>query len=312
MPNKNILIYPHDHFNMGSGGITVHYYLAKLLDDNGEIVRMHPCKGSEPNSLFSKYYNDDFPVDDDCVVIYCEGIEGNPLKAKNVVRWMLSALGQNVPYDRVHDWGKNELVYFFNSEKMINNCPDKVGSLYKYLTIIFLDPNMKVYVPPVIRYHCCYTIRKLFIHGKAIETIHPPESFEIGHYREQNAFIDIFNNHEIFVSYDPLTFLSIMAPMCGCVSIVYPIEGVTEMEWLKMTAAKEYVEKHNISKLYGVSYGTDSVEWAKSTLHLVRKQWEDIINYYITAHLPSFIQDINNFETMQNTIDNIYFESNSI
>ena len=89
-----------------------------------------------PNSIFMNFYNNDFPIDDNCVVIYCEGTQGNPLNAKNVVRWMLSKLGQNVPYNWVDTWGKNELVYYFNSEKKIQNKPDKLGSIYKMLNVI--------------------------------------------------------------------------------------------------------------------------------------------------------------------------------
>jgi hypothetical protein len=115
---KNIIIYTHmENFSFKDGGTLVEYLLGNILKENGQNVKIYPSSGKRTqNSVFSDFYNNDFPIDDKCVVIYCEGTEGNPLGAKNVVRWMLSKLGQHVRYDLVHGWGKYELVYYFNSE----------------------------------------------------------------------------------------------------------------------------------------------------------------------------------------------------
>ena len=129
------------NFSFVDGGTVVQYYLAQILEEYGQNVRIYPCSGIKTNnSLFSKFYDNDFPIDDNCVVIYCEGTEGNPLNAKNVVRWMLSKLGQNVPYENVHTWGKNELVYYITSEEKIANNPDKLNIIYKILGIIYVHP----------------------------------------------------------------------------------------------------------------------------------------------------------------------------
>ena len=308
LSKKNILIYPHDYFNMISGGITVHYYFAKLLDEAGEMVRMHPNKGSDNNKLFNKYYNNDFPIDENSVVIYCEGIRGNPLNAPNVVRWMLSERGQNTPYDIVDTWGKNELIYFFNSEKMINENPEKQGNIYKFLTFIYLDDEVKKYNTELKRENCCHAFKKTQIHKNGFDIIHPPHSFEVIKYNSQKDCVDIFNRYEYFICYDPISFITIMAAICGCISIVCPIHGIDELTWIKIGAIKEYIEKNNINKLYGIAYGLENIEWAKSTLHLVKQQWEDITKYYANKHIPIFIKDINNFHENQNTIENVFYK----
>ena len=110
---KNIIIYTHmPQFNFNDGGTVVQYYLAQILEEYGQNVRIYPSSNIKcDNLLFSKFYSEnDFPIDDNTVVIYCEGTPGNPLNAKNVVRWMLSKLGQNIPYERVHTWSKNEIL----------------------------------------------------------------------------------------------------------------------------------------------------------------------------------------------------------
>ena len=48
----NILIYPHFPFAIHDGGITVHYYLAKLLDDRGMNVRIYPAHETIENNIF--------------------------------------------------------------------------------------------------------------------------------------------------------------------------------------------------------------------------------------------------------------------
>ena len=92
---KNIIIYTHmPKFDFKDGGTVVQFLLAKTLEEMGQNVRIYPGgKIVMANSIFSKFYNNEFPIDRNCVVIYCEGTVGNPLNAPLVVRWMLSKLG---------------------------------------------------------------------------------------------------------------------------------------------------------------------------------------------------------------------------
>jgi hypothetical protein len=299
---KNILIYLHMDFDMSNGGVTVQYYLASIMSKMGEKVRI--CSNiNRQNILFNIVYDkDELGFDlNNTVVIYCEGIIGNPLNTKYVVRWILSELGKNVEKDRYLSWEKNDLVYYFNSELKFNN-----KEIHKLLSLIYIYPKIKNYNRK--RDGHCYTVRKSHMHSK-INYIHPDNSFEINRNHNQDDYIEIFNKYKYFISYDPLTFLNIIASLCGCISIIYPIDGVSKKEWLKMTALHNYMQDNNVDEIYGIAYGDseDEINYANSTIHLVKKQWKDIINYYKNNSVIPFINDINNWDNNINTVENNFY-----
>jgi len=294
-------------FSFRDGGTIAQYFLANILDSIGQNVRIYSSSGIKiQNSVFSKFYNNDFPIDDNCVVIYCEGTIGNPLNAKNVVRWMLSELGQNVSKTNLQSWGKNELVYYYNSELKFNKNPEKIGVIYKLLTCIYINPYIVKYNFQE-RNGICYTIRKSYnIHKKKCIMVHPKDAFEIKAQHTQLQYIEIFNKYEWFLSYDSITFLIIISALCGCIPVVYKVDGLNKQQWIQTTAAAEYVKYKGLDNLYGIAYGREDMEYAKNTIHLVKEQWNDICNFCKEKTIIPFIQDINNLEKMQNTIQNNY------
>jgi hypothetical protein len=305
---KNILVYTHmPHFDFKDGGTVVQYLLAKTLEEMGLNVRIYSNTGICINNIiFSKFYNNDFPIDENCVVIYCEGTLGNPLKAPLVVRWMLSKLGQNVPHYFLDTWDKNELVYYFNSEEKISNNPDKLGFIYKLLNVIYINPYAVNNNLPN-RIGTCFTIRKaVHIHGHIYQMIHPPESQEITRGHTQMDCINIFNHHKYFISYDSLTFLSVIAALCGCISIVKKVEGLSKEDWINTSVAAEYLKVSGEDMLFGIAYGNEEIEVEKaaSTLHLAKEQWERIVQFSKDKYVAKFIEDINDFTNMENRIHN--------
>jgi len=240
---KNILIYTHmSHFEFNNGGTVAKYNLARMLEDLSQTIRIYSRTGiCINNSIFNKFYNNDFPIDDNCVVIYCEGTQGNPLNAKNVVRWILSELGKNVPTDWVHEWGKNELVYYFNSETKFITSPEKLGTVYKFLNCIYINPYAKQ-TNFEERKGICYTIRKARQMHNNISLVHPKGSFEITREHNQMQCIEFFNTYKWFMCYNPLTFYIIIAALCGCIPVVYKMAGLTKQQWIQTTVASEYLK----------------------------------------------------------------------
>ena len=295
-------------FNFRDGGTVVQFYLGQILNDYGENVRIYSPSGKKiKNSIYSKYYNNDFPIDDNCLVIYCEGTLGNPLNAKYCVRWMLSKLGQNVPFSNLNTWGKNELVYYFNSEDKIENNSEKKGTIYKLLTCIYVNPYIQK-TNFEERSGICYTIRKgPKIHKNGFRIVHPKDSFEITLKHKQMDYVVIFNKHKWFISYDSLTFLIVIALICGCIPVIYKVEGLSKLEWIYTTVAVEYLKDKGLDNLYGIAYGREDMKYAEDTIHLAKDQWIDIINYCKEKTILSFINDIQNFENMENTIQNNFY-----
>jgi hypothetical protein len=304
---NNIIIYPHAvYHNEDDGGLNVLYYLGKLLDEKGKNVRIYPTYGYFQNNIYNKYFVNDFDPTK-AVVVYCEGTSGNPLNSNYVIRWMLSELGKNVNIDRVLSFGKKELVYYFLYELKMNKNPELEGNVYKCLSLIYLNPIFRNIGLPRDK-GWCFTNRKSFYH-KTIQRIHPENSLEIFRHTSCNQYLEIFNQYEYFVSYDPYTFLSIISAFCGCISIIYPVEGMTKEDWLSTTAAKEYMRYKNIKTLYGVAYGIEEIEWAKNTLHMALDQWKDMIEYYKEIHFIPFIEDIEKMDSgLENTVENNYRE----
>jgi hypothetical protein len=305
---NNIIIYPHAHYREGDGGINVMYFLAKKLEESGKNVRIYPCFGNIQNPHYNKYYNEDFDITD-CIVIYCEGTVGNPLCARYSIRWMLSELGKNVPYEYVYSWDKQELVYYFNTENRIENSMLSLkGTVYKLLPLLIIPSMFKNKNYSRVKNSTCFTIRKGNHMRKQIDFIHNKNSFEIKG-QTHIEMLEIFNQYEKFVCYDPATFIMVMAALCGCISIVVPMPNISKIEWLKTTAAYRYLSNKNIDGYYGIAYGIEDIKWAKSTIHLVEEQWKDIINYNNTFY-ETFIEDLNHLDdgTLQNTVENNYLK----
>jgi len=305
----NIIIYPHERYLEDDGGLNVLYNFGKILDEMGKNVRMYPTYGFIRNPIFNKYFVDDFDISKS-LVIYCEGTHGNPLKACYVVRWLLSELGKNVTMHRGLSFGKNEIVYYFNSELKFKKNPQYVGNVYKCLSLVYLNPLFKNN-GETRNGNWCFTNRKSDYHS-VIHPVHPENSYEILRYQSHFEHFETFNKYEYFISYDPLTFLSIIASLCGCISIIYPIEGVSKKDWLCMTAMAEYIQEKNIESLYGIAYGMDEIEWAKSTTHLVKEQWDDMLDYYKKKHVTQFLEDIEKIEFgLKNTVENNFYGEDS-
>jgi hypothetical protein len=301
--SKTIIIYLHMAFDLSNGGVTVQYYLAYILNSFGIDVKI--CNIHDNNKENSIYNNFITPSEfknnynnNNTIVIYCEGIIGNPLSAKYVVRWLLSKLGQNVPINYYLSWGPNDLVYFFNSENELvdYNIP------HKKLTILYVNPIFTDLDQP--RESMCFTKRKNIILTSHI--MHTNDAFEVTRKHTQDEYLYIFNKFEKFISYDPISFLTVIAALCGCISVVYPIPNLSKKDYFKMTAFYDYMVENNLNSIYGIAYGNteNEINYARNTLPFIEQQINDIQKWFIKKYVNNFILDIDNWSSNTNTLIN--------
>lgn len=309
-PSKNIIIYPHTEYVVDDGGINVMYYLAAIIDELniGYNVCIYPSFGEISSPIFNKYYKkNDFNIENS-TVIYCEGTSGNPLSSKFVVRWLLSELGKNVSGHMKYSYSPQDLIYYFNSELKMDREPEKKGSIYKMLSLLYKNPLYKIINHQADRYGWCFTYRKAANHHiNKINNIHPNNAIEINRHENIDTYLKLYNKYKYFISYDPYTFHSMNAALCGCISIIYPIEKMSKEDWIKTTSLNEYFKFNSKEKLYGIAYGLEELHWATNTICMVEKQWKDITEYYKKNHVALFINDIEKFRQNINTSKNNFF-----
>ena len=298
------IIYPCNDctYNIGSGGVTVCFYMVHLLNKEGVRARIC-CQSKIDNPISTDYMMKDEPFDkDNTIVMYGETVEGNPLQAKHIVRWVLGPFYNS---RTVSTWNLTDLVYFFNYEE--KERVNRLGHLYKMLTTIYINPifiNHRV-TRSMSHSHLFHKVR---IYHTEFTLIHPSDSVQLQEGLSHDELVTRFNECETFLSYDPITFSTFIAALCGCVSVVYPIKNVSEKEWMDMTCLKQYVIDRKIDHLNGIAYGYDTIEHAKHTLHLVQQQWDDILDYLREKSITPFLQEMKHIkeQTLLNTVKNIY------
>jgi len=274
---KQFIIYTYD-YSPGVGGIKVMHKLCDMLNANGSEAYLMPIHIRDDFYTCSDYNTplitqevlDDL---DNTVVIYPEGIQGNPLNAKNVVRWILGPFDQQA----AETYSKSDLVYWY----MDYYYNDYLGQRNNQLRIsefhsnIFTNANYK-------RSGSCYTIRK----SKSIPNVHPEDSIFIPFNAAGDliGLAELFNRTERFYCYDNYTFLYTQAAMCGCISVVIPDGTKTKEEWLDGSQLHKY----------GIAYGEDDIPRALATLPLMFKEI-DQMNLEMNKQVIKFTEHCQNY-----------------
>lgn len=215
------------------------------------------------------------------VVIYGETIIGNPLKASNVVRWIMNTPGVSGG-DGVYQL--TDHIFQYHPWFEVNKRYQVRGPL----TAIDLDYQLKTYQNKNLpnRKGGAYIIRK----GRDKKHNQHPADFvcadQLLEKMSDEEASDFFNSIKTFISYDDMTFISVQAALCGCQSIIIPGEGDRSMENLK-----------KVNRINGVAYGFDDEAWVQSTASLLRAQFE-AVNAENLVTIKGF------YEYCENTIGN--------
>ena len=197
-----------------------------------------------------------FPnVDNDTIVVYSEGIWGNMLSAKKIVRWFLYF--NRYPHDE-KAYEKDALYFsfreIFNDEKQNPTC--------RKLRLRHFDDELYRQTNFSERTGNCYIVRK----GEGRPDL--PKRFDgpiIDDFSEHDI-VKIFNEKKYCYCYDTQTFYATIAAVCGCIPIVVPEPGKTRADYTMGDDA-----------IYGVAYGDteDEIEYALATRDQLRKKLDN-------------------------------------
>ena len=196
---------------------------------------------------------ENFIPGNDCIVVYPEIIFGNPLRAPNVVRWLLHNPG--------HHTGK---IYYGPREVYYRYADHFLGD-FRFPGSAMSDIILRVQYSPFELYRgqpgepaheragTAYCIRK----GKGRAIVHDTENSILIDGKSHKEVSAIFRSVKRFISYDPQTYYSYLAVVAGCESIVVPPDNTTKEQW-----------KPTVEDRYGLAYGFDDLEFALATRHL--------------------------------------------
>jgi hypothetical protein len=233
-------------YNPYIGGVVVLYQLGDLLNRLGAKATIWPILKPalrRPASLpelgalvkypyrhwrYSHQYQSPYDLKlsnrsrpGNAIVIYPEIVCGNPLGARHVCRWLL-----NTPMavqGRPMNPGRDDLFVHYDEVYLPEDGSIRESSL---LRIFFPHPAYKQ-TNFGKRSGACFLVRKG--HDRELDA-HPADAIQVDAMsHEQKA--RVFNECELFISYDDRTMYSTYAALCGCRSVVIPRPGVDIDHW---------------------------------------------------------------------------------
>ncbi|WP_279131733.1 WavQ [Photobacterium phosphoreum] len=221
-------------------------------------------------------------ISDEDIVIYSEMVLGNPLKAKNVVRWLLHKPG----YHSGHIYYETGELYFRFQKGLVNNFDLGLSKLSdnSLYTPCFPFEIYNIKNVAEIRMGTAYSIRK----GKnKIHDQHPNDAICIDGLSHEDI-ANIFKKVKRFISYDIYSGYMTFAVLCGCEVIVIPDEGISKIEWFP-----------DEEKRYGFAYGFDDLEWANKTREL-RLPYMKSINVDVQKNVDDCLVEMLDFFSIKN------------
>lgn len=248
-------------YNPSIGGSAVLHKLCHILNEigyNAALTTTPKLNGSSQYFALHPHYNTkiatELSVEKD-IIVYPEIEKGNPYKCANVVRYILNRHHLPEFDNAVVTWGDADYWLYFH-DLFYDNLRDP-----NFLHILDTKAEQFKDLKQERSIDACFTFRKKSDDLTNLNIIHPEGSIEIGYNAQDADLIRIFNSCKRFYSYDTETYLSILAALCGCESVIVPYSDLTKAQVLgKQPAFK-----------YGVAYGVEDLDHANSTRHLLKE-----------------------------------------
>lgn len=247
-------------YNTAIGGAIVLHKLCHTLNEVGydaALTTTPKLNGPSDYFVLNPEFNTKIATEislDDDIIIYPEIESGNPYQCKNVVRYLLNKYHLPEYGNTMATWEETDYWLYFH-----NLFYDKIKEP-NFLHILDTKVNVFEDYKQERSIEACFTFRKKSEDLQNLNIIHPKDSIEIGYNVQDEELLRLFNSCKRFYSYDTETYLSILAALCGCESIVVPYKDVTK---------EQVLEKQPAFK-YGIAYGLEDIEHAKATRHRLK------------------------------------------
>jgi hypothetical protein len=193
-------------------------------------------------------------IEDNVITIYPEVISGNPFNAKNVVRYVLYYPGWHAGDKQ---YSNNELIITYYNEYVKDTKYDNafVLTVLNPKLNIMRNHNKKRNKIGLLVRKCKDFDYKMNLLNQYKHLLKLPVisiDDEINKCTDIRNLSKIYNTISLFISFDPHTYHSTMAALCGCTSVVIPSKEISSEEF------------YNVTK-YGVAYGFENIDFAKLT-----------------------------------------------
>ena len=268
-------------YNLKCGGIIVMHYLCYLINNfysEKAYVKLFMHNNIKYDNPFCNKFARLDEINDNCFVIYPEIVSGNPLNAKNVIRWILLELGIEMPLDHYKKWNSTDLIYHW----------EKID---KQLTCPFFNPLFKNNNTKQERTKTCYLVKKGPLIHKNMFQIHPSGSICIDDF-SLSEIKDLFNECKFFYSYDPNTAYIIYAAVCGCIPIIHEIDGINEDNYFKEKMFNFDNQIYNRGIVYGNNFEKINYILENKLNENNEEYYRKLFEAYAEKTIPAFLNDL--------------------
>lgn len=194
---RKYVVWSYDYTPDSAGQKTMHLLCHEL---NLAGQEAYVCFQQTNPAWNTPYYRG--PMGDDRIAIYPEIVEGNPLEAKHVVRWML-----NKPLERKYDPPGVRFTY----DPMFDPLPLE---RQLHLPAIELDLYYDRHLPRIL---VTYWVGKESIRGEL-----PPDAVQIGGGGDKEWLADTLNRSKVMYTFDMISGMNEIARLCGCPVVYVP------------------------------------------------------------------------------------------
>jgi len=240
-------------FEIASRGHNV-YIFNEPFYPHENITVIPTVKNTKDSGWWAEFNWEPFTYNqENTISIYTQITWGNPFGTTNNCRWVLN------DYDNQQweTYGKDDLIYNYGSFKTPDGVKQEKLTVFDYKLDIFKNKNKE-------RKGVCSIIHK-FTPSWGHDFIKQFDSKDLTDLLFDGKFYELaeeFNNFETLITFDIKSYITTAAALCGCkVVLLNTDKNITPLEY----------RIKNPIQMCGVAYGWEDVEWAETTLPLVRK-----------------------------------------